>query len=247
MFGFKEKKAEGARGEPLPVEHEGPPDTYRPYGLCPRCGKQSSFKAIGTVPVTFDGSYMLERDGREIPGTQDQVSVLLCRNCGQGVAVVEEKWVGEEAARKQKTGGMVTFRGIHWWPLPGAVVQPDVPPAIASAYAEAVTCLSAGAWRAAAAMARRTLEGIAEDQGETKGDLRNRLNALAARNVLQPSLADWSKEVRLVGNAGAHFDIGMAVAQEDAEEIVGFIRELLRYLYEMPAELLRRRSKPKSA
>jgi Domain of unknown function (DUF4145) len=55
-------------------------------------------------------------------------------------------------------------------------------------------------------MARRTLEAIAAEKGEVKGVLAERLKNLAASGVLVPRLADWAKEVRLVGNAGVHFD-----------------------------------------
>ena len=55
-------------------------------------------------------------------------------------------------------------------------------------------------------MARRTLEGIAFEQGEVKGDLVKRLDALSSRGILLYGLVDWAREVRLVGNVGAHFD-----------------------------------------
>lgn len=240
MF-FKRESKMGDRGEPLPVENDGPPDTYRPYGLCPRCGKQSSFQVAGSIPVTFDGSYILERDGRKNLTYTDQVSSLICRGCQQGVVVVEEQWVGEVPARDKKTGGEVTYRGIHWWPLPQAAVSPAVPTEITEAFSEAITCLSAQAPRAAAAMARRTLEAITVNQGETKGVLADRLKALATRNLLQPNLADWAKEVRLIGNTGAHFDLLEQVTLEDAKDLINFIRELVRYLYELPADLDKRR------
>lgn len=240
MF-FKQEKKIGGRGEPLPVENDGPPDTYRPYGLCPRCGKQSSFQILGFIPVTFDGGYILERDGRQIPTHIDQVSSLICRSCGQGVVVVEEQWVGEANAREKKTGGLVSYRGVHWWPLPQVALSQAVPVEIAEAFSEAIVCLSAPAPRAAAAMARRTLEAITVNQGETKGVLADRLKALATRNLLQPSLADWAKEVRLIGNSGAHYDLIEQVTPEDAKDIINFIRELVRYLYELPADLDKRR------
>ncbi len=62
-------------------------------------------------------------------------------------------------------------------------------------------------WRLSDATNRRgTLEAITVDKGETTGGLADRLKKLAASGVLQPTLVDWAKEVRLVGNAGAHFD-----------------------------------------
>ncbi|GMU26329.1 MAG: hypothetical protein AMXMBFR16_12340 [Candidatus Uhrbacteria bacterium] len=88
------------------------------------------------------------------------------------------------------------------------------------------------------------MEAITVDKGETQGTLADRLNALGAKGVLHPTLSDWAKEVRLVGNVGAHFDPMQQVTVEDAQQLVNFIRELLKYLYELPAELNRRRSSP---
>jgi hypothetical protein len=90
-------------------------------------------------------------------------------------------------------------------------------------------------------MARRTLEAITVDKGETTGVLADRLKKLASNGTLLPTLADWAKEVRLVGNAGAHFDPINSVSKKDAEDLIAFVRELLRYLYELPADLARRK------
>ena len=55
----------GPRNEDLPLTHEGLPDSYRPNGLCPRCGKQSSFEKIGELPVTFTGGTVYMPDGKK--------------------------------------------------------------------------------------------------------------------------------------------------------------------------------------
>src|SRR5690606_31875959 len=120
-------------------------------------------------------------------------------------------------------GGAVSWRGFHWWPLAGAQLHAAIPPTIASAHNEAVVALSANCPRAAAVMARRTLEAIVVDKGETTGTLAERLNNLATKGQLHPSLVDWVKEVRLVGNLGAHFDPIDNVAPEDAKQLVSFI------------------------
>jgi len=92
-------------------------------------------------------------------------------------------------------------------------------------------------------MARRTLEAVAADKGEDQGRLADRLARLAQTGVLQPNLADWAKEVRLVGNVGAHFDPLEPISMEDAQDLVSFVRELLKYLYGLPADLAKRRGK----
>lgn len=117
-----------------------------------------------------------------------------------------------------------------------------MPAEIAEAFKEAARALHAECPRASAVMARRTLEAITVDKGQTTGDLGGRLKNLAATGILLPTLADWAKEVRLVGNVGAHFDPIKSVSKNDAQQLVTFVRELLKYLYELPAELAKRKA-----
>jgi hypothetical protein len=237
------KRSIGKMGEKLPETREGLPDSALPHGLCPRCQKQSSFDVVSTQAVTFDPD--VDRGGAGGPTAVDRVSVLHCRNCKQGIVVIEEKCVADRSWREPKAGrsggGSITWRGIHWWPAADAQVSTDVPVQIAEVFQEAVRAAHAECPRAAAVMARRTLEAIAAEKGETTGVLADRLKKLAANGVLQPTLAEWAKEVRLVGNASAHFDPIESVSKKDAEQLNAFVRELLRYLYELPAELARRK------
>lgn len=243
LFGER-KHSVGKKGEQLPEKHDGLPDSTFAYGLCPRCEKQSSFDVAGPLPVTFEsGGYRTSPDGTQTPVHMDQVSILYCRSCRHGVVVVEEQRVDDRSWRGEKEfrSGTITWRGIHWWPAAGARVSPDVPIQIAEVFQEAVRAKHAECPRASAVMARRTLEAITVDKGETKGPLANRLNNLATKKVLLPTLADWAKDVRLVGNDGAHFDPISSVSTKDAEALISFVGELLRYLYELPADLSRRR------
>ncbi|WP_377368245.1 DUF4145 domain-containing protein [Phenylobacterium ferrooxidans] len=105
-----------------------------------------------------------------------------------------------------------------------------------------MVALSANCPRASAVMARRTLEAVAFDKGETDGVLAVRLKRMAERGLLHESLADWSKEVRLIGNVGAHFDPIEDVSNQDARQLLKFITALLEYIYVLPAELAARRS-----
>lgn len=243
MFRFRENKIQGKRGEELPAPHEGLPDSFRPSGLCPRCGKQSSFEIAGSLPVTFDySSYTAHHNGHKEHDFIDRVSSLICRHCKQGVVVIEEEWVGDSPKKKQTSGGVVSYRGIHWWPLPEVNLSTDVPGDISNVFGEAATTLAANCPRASVVMSRRTLEAITVEKGETNGTLAERLNILHSKGVLLPTLADWAKEVRLIGNKGAHFDPIQTVTLEDAKQLLSFVRELLKYLYELPAEIDRRRS-----
>ena len=234
-------KHRGQRGEILPQPHEGLPDSERPSGLCPRCGKQSSFEALGSLPLTFSLDVYSHGHDRTVSNPHvDQVTALRCRHCRQGLAVVEEQYIGGRHHSESNSGTM-TWRGVHWWPLPSATVSRDIPAPISGTFDEAARTLAAGCPRASAVMARRTLEAICVEQGAESGTLAERLSALATSGRLQPTLAEWAKEVRLIGNLGAHFDPIDDVNRGDAQQLISFLRELLKYLYELPAELRRRR------
>lgn len=150
----------GKRGEILPEENKGLPDSYRPSGLCPGCNNQSSFRVAGSLPVTINyETYYVDHEGRRGHDPTDQITSLVCRHCNQGLMVVEERWVGNAPERENdRSGGTITYRGIHWWPLPETQLSSDIPVAIAEAFAEASTALMAHCPRAAVVMARRTLE-----------------------------------------------------------------------------------------
>jgi len=240
---FREKKnvRVGKRGEELPEVYEGLPDSYRPNGLCPRCNKQSSFDVKGSLPVTYDSSYIALDNDKYEQTLIDRASSLICRNCKQGVVVIEEEWVGDYPKKQAKQGGTVSYRGIHWWPIPEANLSSDIPNDIAGVIAEAAGAIYANCPRASAVMSRRALEAICVDKEETKGDLKSRLETLKDKGILQPTLAEWAKEIRLIGNVGAHFDPMQTVSMEDANQLLLFVREIVKYIYELPAELARRR------
>jgi hypothetical protein len=239
---FAKNKATGKRGEPMPESNQGLPDSTRPSGLCPRCEKQSSFEYVYSLPLTFDGGHAVGRGEPNTPTFNERSTVLICRHCKQGIAVLEEQWTGDRKSSESPSGGAITWRGFHWWPFLGGSLHQAVPSPIASAFQEAVQALSANCPRAAAVMARRTLEAITVDRGETTGPLAQRLNNLASKGQLHATLADWAKEVRLIGNVGAHFDPISDVSIDDSRQLSDFIRELVKFIYVLPFELNARRA-----
>jgi hypothetical protein len=74
-----------------------------------------------------------------------------------------------------------------------------------------------------------------------------RLGVMAAEHALDPSLAQWAKELRLAGNAGGHLDPLDNVERSEAEEMSRLARGLFTYLYEMPAKLARSRAAASAA
>jgi hypothetical protein len=125
------------------------------------------------------------------------------------------------------------------WPPKGIrPAHPSVPAPLAADLREAHLCLSIGAFRGAAAMARRAVQGVAVEQGAKDAKLSAQLKELEAKATLHPTMVEWADHIRLLGNVGAHpgADGLETVSEDEAREVVRFLDELLRWLYELPAE-----------
>jgi uncharacterized protein DUF4145 len=248
IFG-ESRRERGERGEDVPKSNpDTPPDSYDPAGVCPRCGRASNFQVLGSLPVSFGGSYIQTHEGGMIPDAIDRVSSLRCSGCGQATVVIEEEWIGDQPSRAGRRGGTITWRGVHWWPPPGSANLDDaIPEGLRDSYAEAMRALSARAPRAAAVMLRRTVEGIVMESGSTEAqkalgrNLAAGLRVMADEHGLDANLAQWAAEVRLTANIGAHYDPLEDVSDGEATDLARLTRQLLHYLYEMPAQLKRAR------
>ena len=69
------------------------------------------------------------------------------------------------------------------------------------------------------------------------------LKVMADEGALDKSLAEWAKAVRAVADFGAHFDVSaQEITSAEAEDLSRLVREMLRFLYEMPARVSRSRA-----
>ena len=237
----------GQRGEELPVKNTGNPDSETLNGLCSRCANQSSFDLINTIPISFGGTYYSTGYFDELEPERsyiDQVAILECRHCNQRTVVIEERCIDGKPDRvTEAKGGIVSFKGMFWWPLSELNLSLDIPLEICAVYQEGVQALAAKCPRASVVMFRRTLEAIAVDKGIQEGTLYKRMEKLFSLGLVAPTFKDWFKEIRLIGNSGAHYDVIDDVNESDAVEMRDFIREALRHIYEIPKSLERRRKK----
>jgi hypothetical protein len=169
------------------------------------------------------------------PATE-QVAVLECMGCRQCTVVVERD--------VSAPGSGLRVMGLHWWPAPGAAdLDPDVPEPVASAFSEGMRALSANCPRAAAVMFRGMLTAVVRDRGsevaQQTANLYQQLKVMEQEGTLHPSLVEWAAEIRLVGNAGAHFDELAPVDQAEAAALARLCRHLLTVVYETPARIRR--------
>lgn len=206
---------------------ESLPDSADRGGPCPRCGRLTAFQHLGSSPT-------LKPDGSE------RVITLQCMGCQDSIVVVERMV-------PQPNGQTAVYEGIHWWPLPGSGdLDPDIPPQVGSAYSEGMRALSVKAARAAVVMFRGMLGQVVVDKGsvaaQAKHTLYEKLEQMSQDGSLHPSLVEWAREIRLIGNAGAHPDALDPVSDEEAADLARLCRQLLNVIYEVPARITRNRA-----
>lgn len=216
------------------VDPDRLPTSDDPNGLCPRCGRLSNFALRTSHAVT---------SGPMIPPNLvrppiDVMAVLECFGCQQCTVVIQRNVASEGSAPR--------YEGIHWWPAPGATdLDPEVPEPVGSAFAEGMRALSANCPRAAAVMFRGMLATVVQDKGSDAAkkapNLHQQLKAMEQEGTLHPSLVEWATEIRLVGNAGAHFDELAPVDRAEAADLARLCRQLINVVYETPARIRRAR------
>ena len=111
-----------------------------------------------------------------------------------------------------------------------------LPMDVSGFYAAAQKCLDAGVPDAAAVELRKTLEAAAAHFGVTTGTLDSRIKALIEQGLVTKQFGEVLDRVRKVGNVGAHAQ-DQTVDEETAEQVLRFTTQVLRNLFEIPAEL----------
>jgi hypothetical protein len=120
---------------------------------------------------------------------------------------------------------------------PNPIPEPTderVPEPIRKDLDEAKACFAINAFRAAAIMARRTIQSVVHEHGHTAGNLMNQIDAMAAAGQITHQIKEWAHEVRFVGNDAAHPN-GVEVGKADAEVIIELAKQLLQNIYVAPS------------
>lgn len=101
------------------------------------------------------------------------------------------------------------------------VIKKAISPQVAEDFKEALLCRTVGAPRATVAMCRRALQSSAIEKGANGDKLIDQIGDLHKQGKITQDLKDWSHEIRLTGNVGAHPDKdGLKdVTPDDAEQI----------------------------
>ena len=161
-------------------------------------------------------------------------SVEECNNCEQHFLTI----------RVDEQDGPVVKKYPDSLPSP---VDELIPQDVKIDFEEALLCFSVGAYRGAAALARRTVQLICVDKGaDSKKTLRDQIDQLLADGVITKDIQEWAHEVRFLGNDAAHPNKN-TVSQDDAKDILDLLESLCEVLYVAPAKAAERKQKRTSA
>jgi hypothetical protein len=170
--------------------------------------------------------------------------VYQCHNC---MGFVHVLWSASEFASMR--GGLYGYKVLPW-PMAGKPEPSENwPDGMKRFWVQAHDSLANENWDAAAVMARSALQFVLREKGAKKGNLKSEVEDLAAKGVLHPLMAEWSHEVRELGNDSAHPEPAAPPTDpEDAKDIVNFLDFLLYYLYDLPKRIseYRKRNSPPS-
>jgi hypothetical protein len=190
--------------------------------VCPHC------KALATFTRRWSNS-SASRDGDIDPDkpllfcdTCDNCESPVCGACAAGSTLDEEPCVWPEV-----TPYVIQYKAY-----------PDVPEAISIAASEAHQALGADAPHASIAMARAVIEATAKDKGVTVNGIYNKIEQLAVRGYITPTLKEAAHEIRFAGNEVAHGDlVATPIGVAEAAEVVDLMDVILERVYQEPAKV----------
>ncbi len=149
----------------------------------------------------------------------DTYGVCECLSCGKYFVVENEHGYVTSA----------TWKPVY--PIYRKPVPEGVPSIIKAELEEANLCLGVGAYLASIAVFGLALEHIWNEQG-VKG-----LDGLFTKGIISGRIVEQSKEIRLWNNSVKHDMSEIAVTQNDAEELSGYVEALVYETYVAPMRL----------
>lgn len=194
-----------------------PEISYKSQNYCPTCN------SIVETGILFSYSY----DVAYTDELQNQGTVVIlgkCLNCNRPFLSQEDFQNIEDHY----------FANNHFqlFPLTDNMALKNAPEIVYRPYQEAQKCFRAQAYEACVIMCRKGIEAICAHKGEKKGALSDKLKNLKDNHILEETFYNWSNELRLIGNDGAHSH-NKIIEKQDAKDAIDFFDALITYLFHL--------------
>lgn len=135
---------------------------------------------------------------------------------------------------------------VDQYPKRTPKLDASIPTNVADDYIEAIKCFDVSAYKASVVMCRRALQTSVIGKSASKGYLNDQIDELCRKGIITAEIGQWSHEIRLTGNIGAHPDGLENVTRQEAEELIKFMEEYLNYVYIMPAKVAAKRARDRA-
>ena len=190
---------------------------YKIPNFCPDC---NAIVETGVLfAYTFDVTYT---DELQNEGTS--VTLSKCLNCEKPILFQEHFHNIEDYSD--------TWDKVQLYPDRDNIALKNAPDIVINPFKEAIKCYRAQAYEACAIMCRKGIEAICADKGETRGNLAQKIQRLKDNNVLEQTFYNWTNELRVIGNDGAHSH-EQKIDKQDAKDALDFFEALITYLYHL--------------
>ena len=160
----------------------------------------------------------------ELISEGNDIILYKCLNCGEPL-LFEEQFQSIE-------GNYYPQNRVQLFPAALNLALKNAPKIVVRPYEEAVKCYRVQAYDACVIMCRKGIEAICENKGEKSGNLYKDLKNLKDKSILEGTIYNWTNELRLIGNDGAHSH-NQIVTQQDAKDSLDFFDALITYLYHL--------------
>ncbi len=177
---------------------------------CKECDEHRHFEAIEVLVVP--DSIM-----------SDEFTLARCKECGYPSLFIRQDWSGD---------GFDDDEYYRVYPAHERALNFKVPPLVKDSYNEAMRCETHKLWTACVVMVGRTLEAVAKEHMPEVKNMAGGLAKMLSAGIISKELYDWSSELRVLRNFGAHVTAQKITAQ-DAKESMDFLRAILETIYHM--------------
>lgn len=169
------------------------------------------------VQVEVVASYetIIEGEGVDI-----RYSFCRCSQCSKPILVSQTNWF----STIEEDEPYIVY------PQEKAALSHEVPYELRSTYNEASVCYKCKAFTATLLLCRKIIEGVCKEQKAAGGNLKNMLDDLLAKEVIDRHLHEWADMLRLSGNEAAH-ELNVRQQRENAKDILGFTEAILDFVY----------------
>jgi len=198
---------------------------------CPHCLRDNT---------SFTVNGVRERQG-QVNGWMDVETFATCNACGRGVVGTVGVFPPQMSANAIMGAGILATTSYikvgEWLPKSPTPDVPDhLPDSVLRAFSEAEHLRIAGFRGPAGNAYRRALEaGLREVDSSLKGPLYSRIEALANRSLLTPSMRDFAHRIRTLGNEASHET--PVVDDDEIDDLAVFTKLFLMYQFTLPGML----------